>query len=954
MPQGRTPLVGRTAEIATLRAALAGALRGTGEVVVVAGEAGIGKTRLVTELLSFVPPEVLVARGQCADSGSGPVPYAGLDGVLRDVVAALGPTGTLDAAGPAADALGAIQPGLVAVRPGVDGGRAPEVLADLLAGVADGRPVVVVVEDLHWSDDVTRTALVRLARAARAAPGRRLLLVATYRSDDVTRRHPLRTTLAEIDRARLASRIDVPRLARDEIAELARAVLDDGGRRPAGDGLDDLVERSEGVPFYVEELASCLGTAMPTTLRDVLLLRYSQLSPSAQEFCRTVAAAGQRADHEVLAAVLGDAALAACEPAAREAVEALVLQAETDGYRFRHALMQEAVDAELLPTERRRLHSAYAEALEAGPATVPRLAEVADHWWRARVPDRALAASVAGQDAAGHDKATSTSVALGERALELWDLVPHAEEVTGTTHHELLLRVADAQKDATRLDRAVALARQAHAEWPPDDAGGRARALGLAAVHTLRTGDPSGLDLLHEAIETAPDDPATRAPLLRMKARTAMLAGRDDEAVRTADAGIEAATAVGDRATLSALVNARALARIGAGDLGAIDDLEESRRLAGDDWSALSRYFTNASDTRIKLGRFGEARRIAQEGADKARSRGAGRVSFAMLEGNVTEADIGLGRWDAADAWYERATTLVEPSAYAVYLAERWTWLTLWRGKVDTAQTMARRHRAVWLRHERLEMQVRSRVRGTLAELALARDDLDDALGLVTPATDPELLHGPYALSVLAVAARALALAGARGSAVDVTPYREALDAAAFWPTHPVWSAVFDAELGGGPWSAVAALGHDDGAPAHLRPYALWRDGQARLADGDRSTARDLLTSAVDAARTIGAGYVVDRAGALLADAGLSEGRTATRAGARTGVPPSGMASLTDRERQVLDLVAGGLTNGQIAERLFISRKTASVHVSAILRKLGVASRTEAAVRARPGTTPAR
>ncbi|WP_407317358.1 AAA family ATPase [Isoptericola halotolerans] len=952
VPLDPSPLVGRADQLVTLRGTLAAARQGSGGTVLLSGEAGIGKTRLVTELLATAPPDVLVTRGQCAGSGSGPVPYAGVEGVLRDVVAVLGRADALAAAGPAADALGVIMPGLVDVRRDIDGGRGPDVLTELLTTLAGERPVLVVLEDLHWSDDVTRAVLSRLARAAATTS---LCLVATYRSDDVDRRHPLRTTVGELDRSRLVTRVEVPRLDAGQVAALVRSVLDGAGTDALdANGLADLVERSEGVPFYVEELASCVDESMPASLRDVLLLRYSQLSAPAQEFCRLVAAAGARATHDVLEAVLGEEELTAAEPAAREAVDALVLVADPDGYRFRHALMREAIDDELLPTERRRLHTAYAEALAARPATVPRLAEIADHWLRARVLDRALSSAVRAALVAGYDAATSTSVALGERALDLWDVVPDAEAVTGTTHHELLLRVADAQKDATRLDRALALARQSYAEWPADDPGGRAGTLGVVALHTLRTGDPSGLALLNEAIASAPDDAATLAPLLRMQARTAMIGGRHEEAIRTADAGIEAARAVDDSASHAALLNARALASIATGDLGAIESLEESRRVAGDDWSGLSRYFANASDTRLKLGRFAEARRIAQEGADRARARGAGRVSFAMLEGNVTEALIGLGRWDEADAWYEHATTVVEPSTYAVYLAERWTWLTLWRGRTEAAQAMARRHRAVWLRHERVEMQVRSRVRGTLAELALARDDVADALDLVAPVTDPERLHGAYALPVLAVAARALARTRDAGGATDVVPFRAALDAVAFWPTHPVWAAVFDAELGDGPWSAVAAFGPDDGAPAHLRPYALWRDGQARLAAGDKSAARRSLVAAVDAGRAIGAGFVTDRAAALLADAGLTDRGRSQRSGAAVtasaGAPAARIDGLTGRERQVLDLVADGLTNGQVAERLFISRKTASVHVSAILRKLGVSSRTEAAVVARTAT----
>ncbi|ANC29827.1 Transcriptional regulatory protein DevR (DosR) [Isoptericola dokdonensis DS-3] len=931
------PLVGRDAELATLRRVVDDARGGAGGTVVVSGEAGIGKTRLVAEVLASLDGDVLVARGQCADSGSGPVPYAGLEGVVRDLVDALGADDVLAAAGPAADALGAIVPGLVAQRPGVASGRGPEVLADLLSTVASGRPVVVVLEDLHWSDDATRSTLVRLARAARTSA---LAVVATFRSDDVGRRHPLRTTLAELDRARLAARLEVGPLGADEVAALARAVDPRGGAD--GVALAELVERSGGVPFYVEELACCLGDDLPLSLRDVLLVRYSQLSPEAQALCRTVAAAGQRASLDLLAAVLGEDALATAEPAVREAVDAVVLVAEADGYRFRHALLQEAVAEELLPSERRRLHTAYAEALAGLPATVPRLAEIADHWWHAHLPDRALAAAVAAQAAAGHDAASSTAVALGERALEMWDLVPDAERLTGTTHHDLLLAVAEAQHSASLLDRALALTRQALAEWPADDPAGRASTLGQVAVHTLRTGDDAGRALLDEALATAPpDDLGTLGPLLRLKARTAMLDGDHAVAVDAADRGLDAARGTGDRALEAVLLNTRGVARVDAGDLAGVDDLAASRRLAGDDWDAISRFHTNMSDQHVKLGEFERARALASAGADLARARGAGWGSLAMLEGNVAEALIGLGRWDEAAAWYERSVPLVAPSQFAVYLTERWTWLTLWRGDGERAQSMGRRYRAQWLRHDRIEMQVRARVRATLAELALERGDVDEALDLVSPALDPGRLTGAYALTVLVVAARAVAQARAQGRPVDDAPYRAAL-AAVSWPTRGVWATVFAAELGDAPWSAVAALDVVDGAPAHLRPYALLRDGEAHLDADDRSAARGLLTAAVEAGEEIGAGLVTTRATALLDDAGLLARRARPSA-----APAEGLASLTEREVQVLDLVAQGLTNGQVAERLFISRKTASVHVSAILRKLGVTSRTEAAVLAR-------
>ena len=946
----RARLVGRTAELASLRQARDAACRGEGGAVVVAGEAGIGKTRLLEELLA-APPEsdgesegALVLRGQCAESGTGPVPYAGLEGILRDAVQLLGAEATLEAAGPAADALGVLSPGLVEVRSGADTGRLPEALTDLLVGLSRRRPLVVVLEDLHWSDDATRACLARLARVA---PRAGLLLLASYRSDDVGRRHPLRAALAELERARLVTRIDLGRLRTDEVVQLALDLLEAAEPGTAVDGLEDLVERSEGVPFYVEELATVVGGAMPESLREVLLLRYSQLSPRAQEFCRAVAAAGRRAPHDLLTAVLTEDRLAAAEGAAREAVDALVLRADADGYQFRHALMQEAVAAELLPGERRRLHTAYAIALEAGPSSVARLAQVADHWWAARVPDRALTAAVVAQAAAEREGATSTAVALGERALDLWDLVRDPESATGIVHAELLRHVAIAVHGSTQLDRAVALARQALREWPEDDPAGRARALGTVCGFFFPSDVPGDLpdatgttSTLDDALASLPEDAvAARTDLLMWKSRAAMLAGRLEEAVRAADEGYTVAMEAGDRSTASILVNIATMARVTSGDIDALEQMARARELAGEEWRPLTRYYTNFSDALLTLGEYSRALEVASEGAARARERGAGWASRAMLKGNVAEAWLGLGRWDEADAWYEASVPLVAPSAFAVYLHERWTWLTFWRGDVERAQTMARRQRQIWIRHARNEMQIRSRTAVTLTELALERGDLDDALELVADVLVPDRLAGKYALPVLAVAAKVLARAREEGRDVALEPYREVLGRAVRWPTGPVHAALFAAELGEGPWLAVREA---QPAPAYVAPYALSREGADLLARGDRDAARGRLTEAVAAARRISCGLVADRAEALLASAGAAAPARTTAEDQRT-----------DRERQVLALVAEGMTNGQIAERLFISRKTASVHVSAILRKLGVASRTEAALRASPSVRDA-
>ncbi|MBE1877777.1 helix-turn-helix transcriptional regulator [Myceligenerans pegani] len=960
MPVSRARLAGRTRELEDLRTALDDVRAGAGRTVVVAGEAGIGKTRLVEELTSGAAGVTLVS-GQCADSGSGPVPYAALMGVLHDVVRELGPERTLATAGPGAGALSVVAPQLV--EPDGDPGaeRLPEVLANLLGGLAATRPVLLVLEDLHWSDDVTRALAVRLARTAPAG----LLLVLTYRSDDVGRGHPLRAAVAELDRARVATRLDLDRLGEDEVRTMAR---DLSAAELDAAALSDLVERSAGVPFYVEELAGFLGSELPESLRDILLLRYWRLSPQAQALCRVVAVAGPRVWHDVLDDVVADAAGAVGDDpdqVTREAVEGAVLVATDVGYEFRHALVQEAVYAELLPGERRRLHAAYARALttalNARARSVMKLSRIADHWWKAGVLGNALAAAVVGHDAAAGAAAVSTAVSLGERALELWEQVPDAADVAGLAHHELLLRVAETVRNSTRSERALALAHEALAEWPQDDPVGLARARTTTALIAGHAGSDEGPGLLERALALVPPgtDDSVRARVLIMQARHAMLAGWPREAIEAADGARHAAEAAGDQASLATALNLRGVSRHLGGDPGGIDDIDRGFEIAGDDWYAASRYYINGSDARLIAGDWAGAEAIAAKGAQ----RGQGATGDALLmpdgtrsmvEGNIAEAWIGQGRWADAAVWYERHIPLLHTSIYAAYLTERWTWLAMWRGLVDEAQAEARRRAATWERFGSLEVQVRSKVAVTQAELALLRDEPGQALGLVSEvAAEGHQVLPPYDLPRLAVAARAITCLRAAGQEVDDAPYRAALAACSHWPTHPVWAALFEAELGTGPWPAVADLP----GPAHLRPYALFREGETLLDAGDRAGARDRLERAVAESERIGAGLITGWATGLLERAGLGGGAGEPRAEGTTGAgaarPPSdttspaGTEPLTARERQVLDLVAEGMTNGEIAGRLFISPKTVSVHVSAILRKLGVSSRTEAALRAR-------
>jgi DNA-binding CsgD family transcriptional regulator/tetratricopeptide (TPR) repeat protein len=992
MPVPRARLVGRARELGELTAALDAVRSGGNRTIVIAGEAGIGKTRLLDELTAHADG-VAVLTGQCADEGSGPLPYAALAGLLRGIVRTVGPEAAVAAAGPAAGALSVVAPQLVAPAPDPSAGsgqhagadRLPEVLANLLAGLAAERPVVVVMEDLHWSDDVTRAVALRLARTAPDG----LLLLLTYRSDDVGRAHPLRTVMAELDRARLTTRLDLARLGVAEVREMAHDLLGGSPERQGGPvrgrdasldaGLSaepfaDLADRSEGVPFYVEELVGFLDTDLPDSLRDILLLRYWNLSREAQALCRVVAAAGPRVWHDVLDDVLADPSTSSGrrpstssgqrattgagpepEDALREAVDAQVLVTTDIGYAFRHALVQEAVYAELLPGERRRLHAAYARALEGAlvrrARSVAKLSRIADHWWRAGVLDRALAAAVVGHQAAADGAASSTAVALGERALELWEQVPDAETVAGLPHHELLRTVAESLRGSTRTARALAVAHEAIAEWPADDPAGLAGMLSDTALIAGHAGSGEGPELIERAlalVEPGRDD-AVRAHLLMLRARHAMLDGRTEEGIEASTAAYEAGLAIGSPEVVSVALNLRGVSRVQRGDAGGFAEIDAARDAAGNTWQGLSRYYTNGSDSRILVGEWDRAVEIAQEGITEARRHGASEGSRIMIEGNVVEAWIGRGDWAEAAAWYERTVPLIHDSVYTAYLTERRAWLLMWRGDVERAQAEARHRAATWERYGRLEEQIRSRSRGTQAELELLHGEPAAALERLSVVVAPDHPRSPaYDLTSLALSARAIAELRAAGQDIDDAPYRAALAECAHWPTFPVWSAVFEAELGTGPWTAVAE--QPGPWPAHLRPYALYREGARLLEAGDRPGARATLGSAITEAEKIDAGLIVQRAQGLVDRAGLTGRGGPAEAPAPTAASSSSAAggvpdTLTPREQQVLALVAEGLTNGQIAERLFISAKTASVHVSAILRKLGVSTRTEAALR---------
>ena len=299
-----------------------------------------------------------------------------------------------------------------------------ELLLALLGRLAETQPLVLVFEDVHWADRSSRDFLAFFVRNARH---QRVLLVATYRTDELHRRHPLRALVAEAERAPIVERVALERFTREEIVAQLTGIL---GRRPEARLVDELFARAEGNPFFTEELAAAAtGERLPANVADALMLRVEALSPPAQAVLRFAAVAGPRVSHGLLERAAG---LAPDELVAglREAVahNIVVADPETDAYGFRHALMREALADDLLPGERGPLHAALARALEADPALSVSpsgvTAELAFHWFAAHNLPAAFSASAQAGAEAMRLAAFAEANAHYERAIELWDGVP--------------------------------------------------------------------------------------------------------------------------------------------------------------------------------------------------------------------------------------------------------------------------------------------------------------------------------------------------------------------------------------------------------------------------------------------------------------------------------------------------------------------------------------------------
>jgi DNA-binding NarL/FixJ family response regulator len=922
----RSPFVGRDEAITRLRRGYAAAESGSAQVVLVTGEAGIGKTRLVSEFVGGVEETALLLATHCLELAGAEMPLAPVHGLVHRAYRRLGGDALREAAGPYTSEVTALEPALGTADGAVDQLRVFAAVRHVLESLSTRSPVVVVVEDLHWADQPTLSLLRFLAATIDDAP---VLIVGTERTGGHRS-----AELTEVQRLPRVSTLALDPLSAPDAEALATALAED---RP-GLTVDavSIAERSAGNPLYVEELVAA-GSALPSSLRGLLHAHLDGLSRPARDLVELISVGDPPVRYDDLAAASRRPADEVDEAIAEAQRHNLLTVFDTDRLRLRHALLGEAIRFDLDPGRLRSLHQAWADSIEQTTTPLhPHAAlALARHRAAAGEPDSALQAALDGAKAA--------------EALDLHDV-----------RAMLLTRVlelqASGQVDALAIDEAEIMGQAAKSA----DLAGLPGATDLLDDAISRV-DPSNVDLLVELLVARaaaegrsdhPEMPALERALHVLpatghdRARGRVLAEwadnlvtdfRADEARPKAEEALRLARGAGDLATEALALKCMASAV-------ALDDPERSLELSdkaidvadrAKAYGVMVTAMMNSSNVRAeRLGRYEESMRALEGYIRLARQR------------HIEHRAASLHIWSAAGAWHLGRLDEVEDHLRA---AERWlsdhvnafsdVYIRQIRAVSDLVQGDLSRARAFVAEAPSMHYFQYTTpitwVRSWLTWIDVGPDEatavlLPDVENRTAPGKEHYLLGEPEILFSLAqYVQRGSAPRDASHPAARVLAH--ARDAAKDKVPHSPLAAVLHATLAGFDgadatqrWRAAAQRFAEAEGPVY------WRiDTLIQLAEttSDRGEARDALDSAERDALVMNARPQLDSIAA---------------ARQRLSDRPA-PAGLSRREVEILRLVGQRLTNSQIAERLFISPSTVGVHISHILTKTGTSSRGEAA-----------
>jgi len=958
----RSPMVGRDEQLATLRRVVAAAWARDPTIAVVEGEAGIGKTRLLAELATDVSgTDTLVLWGNCSPVAGRDLALGPILDALGDLHRALGAVEFASAAGGWRPVLGRLVPDLMPAPAMVAPPSRDQMygaIVGLLREVSSARRILLLIEDVHWADESSRDVLEYLARSVRDET---LALVLTARTDDPAF-EGIRGFLADVARLPVATRVALPRLSRHEVAEQVRG-LRHGASEPTVD-LDHIIDFSGGVPFLVEELVAASGAHVGDVAERLLGHRISRLPTAARSVVESTALAIGTVEVRDLAAAspLTDEAF---DQGFAAAVSSGVLVRHRAVVEFRHTLLREATLSRILPHTCQELHHLWAELLSRQPAGLAGATAVAHHRIGADETELALDACLRAVELARQVSAYPEQVRMLRRAAELWPRVAGAEQRTGIDLAAVLTEAAEAAHlGLARPEETLAFVRQARNALPAD-APARSGWLDIIqywSTHYAQQHTPA--EQVVSAVQAIPAEPATRQHALACETAVSALlhAGRPEDAIRFAQDALDAARRLGDRVLGAGALKSRALVESSLGHhRDAVDAVAESVRLAD-----------ATGDLKVRQGTRMALAILSWAAGDDPGSARTSREAVDLLGGdrpgpmpaewglhcaNLAEALVALGKWDEAERVLERVLAVDELPPWIRGSAERVAvHLALWRGEPSDWFDWDWPDRLAGLTLEDADVQDLVQSDYTWADVCSQHHRLEAARALVRAvmAEDRARSFTGGLFPLLAVAARTEAdvartgepdpdpeqgrwIADRAANLLAQTPPRNTRDQA--------YAAQIAADLARitgdddpAMWLAVVDAWRRTPLP-HPLGWALLRFGHAAASAGQVTQARQALEQAIVIGEQLGARPLVE---AALAAGRRGHLRLASRIGDQS--PTLG---LTTRELEVLHELADGVSNAAIGERLFISHKTVSVHVSHILDKLGAKSRGEATAIAR-------
>jgi DNA-binding CsgD family transcriptional regulator/tetratricopeptide (TPR) repeat protein len=962
--------------------------------VLVAGEAGVGKSRLITEFSAGARAGgARVLSGGCVEL-SFALPY----GPFVEAIRGLADEGQDAGVRPILDwgrrQLGGLLPGVAPDEELPAGklatiGPPPEprlfpLMLELLSRLASTAPLVLVLEDLHWVDSTSLDLITYLVHKLRHEP---VLVVGTYRDEADSRSDKYDRRFIEL--ANIAEEIKLEPLGFSEISMITRSLL---GRSPSERIARRVYELSDGNPFYAEEIVTSRaaeGLPLPHKLVLDPLARVAALSQDAQDTVRRAAVVGRDFSFRLLTAVSDLPA----QPLGAGLTEALAsgifVSGARDGYRFRHEIIRVAVYDALPRHVRMEMHRSVASALAPEASQIGRegafgaadaarrWGELAHHWHEAGDTEPAVAAAVQAARAATRLNAYAEAWRHYELAIQLWPHVADAGSIVAVTRRDIWLQAAQAAWWAGEPDQSISLLEELLAAADPGrEPTTRAELLERLGFYYWELGKSDESERTEsEACGLLADQPssALKARAYAAHGATMALRGRYEKSLQLCRSAIDLAREVGARHEEAYALNYYGISLALTGSVQAGEQsLREAGRLAAEleDTEAHRRATSNLAFILLETGQLEQALQVSQEGAAFMRRYGLDNTIGASHYVHIVDTMLRLGRWaDAAEIGHGVLSRTDLGGVPAAFLR-----LHLARHAAATGD----HHAGLALLHTADEaftgikdaqyLGIRAAAR---AELALLTDDFDTALAEIKDGlTELEesqdyqlvvqlcwlgsrvvaeesaraaLLHGEVTAGHLADAQRFLELAQSKsGSPGD--PAGGLPEMALFLSLCEAEFKRLTGEVDALSWEIAVKRADDLGEP-YPATYARFRLAEVLLADW-APAGPGVLRHAYDTASALGSNLLREELKTLAAQHEIK----LIRSGSPVEPPKPSLAKqlgLTPREGEVLQALVRDLSNKAIAQELFISESTASVHVTHILEKLGVKNRREAAALAR-------